>query len=176
MRRAWLIAGIVVLLLGVVLLLDGILVNTPQTTSGLDAATSAWTFDPSGLTQRTATVQWSAGSPSSEVYLLIDNYPAFGLSCGGGGQLVSEGSGSSGSFSAGVIPGDTYLLYACNGSSPATLPVTLTVSGGITLDELLSAPVIVAGVVLVFVGITGRSASREEADRVLGPRPPQVPT
>jgi hypothetical protein len=172
MRLAWVIVALVLLVVGGLFLSAEILLNPTQTIMTTDEAGTAGDFSPpaSLLTPMTAEVQWEGGTSSTVTYLVTNNYGGFGFACGGGGTLVAVGQGASGSFSAGVDGGKTYLFYGCDGSKPETLSFTITLTGGITVGEVLAGIPIVAGGVALYVGVRGRTADAAEAERVLGPR------
>ncbi len=172
MRRALLVTGVVVLLLGGLLIAGGYAFNVPRSTAATTTAGVAWGFRPDGLTQMLAKVEWSGGNSQSLVYLVKNNYAPFGFSCGGGGQLVASGGGPSGTISGMVTPGFDYLIYGCTGSNPAPLNFTLTLSGGITLPEVLGLVILIPGAVLVLIGWRSPTANPAEVERILGPRPP----
>lgn len=85
----------------------------------------------------TVNVQWKGGVPTTEAYLVADDFAPFGFACGGGGTLVSSGQGANDSCSPHVTPCTSYLFYGCNGSNPKTLSLTLTLSGGTAIVEML---------------------------------------
>ncbi len=175
MRDSLWIPGLVALLLGGLLLVGGVALNTPKVETQTVVAGTPWDFAPTGLTPVTATVQWSGGTGATITYLVTNANSPFGFSCGGGGQLIASGEGASGSFSVSVDPGVQYLIYGCDGSSPATLGFKLTLSGGITVVELLSVPPIAGGGILLYLGVRAPVASDAEHARIFGPRSPSGP-
>ena len=171
MRVGWVISGLVLLVLGALIMVGGLALNQPHTSAQSVPAGSAWGFTPSELTQQTATVRWTGGVGATQVYLVYapGGPPPFGFPCGGGGQVVTLGVGQMGSMSAAVNPGDLYLVYGCNGSKPESLAFNITLSGGVTLVEVLGIPPLIVGGVLLAIGFRSYTAPLEEVERILGP-------
>lgn len=58
----------------------------------------------------TVNVQWKGGVPTTEAYLVADDFAPFGFACGGGGTLVSSGQGANDPCSPHVTPCTSYLF------------------------------------------------------------------
>ncbi len=176
MHRSRVLFGAALLGVGALVLVAGVLVNTPHPRTVVVQFATPWGFVPPTLTAATATVHWRGGGVSTEAYLVKGQYSLCGPTFGGGDTLVASGHGSSGVFSATVDPQAQYLLYACNGSSPATIPFTLAISGGLTVVEAAGIALLGVGAVVLVLGVREPVASSDEAERILGPRTPPPPS
>jgi hypothetical protein len=170
----WVVAGVIVLVLGGVVLLAAIALNSPQdkVISSQSSQTGESVPPAYELTQMTANVRWAGAASGTETYLVVNANAPFGFACGGGGMLVAEGQGPAGSFSAGVQPGTSYLLYACVGTHPESLSFNLTLSGGVTVGEIVGGVGLAAGGVVLVIGLKEHTADPAEVERIFGPRDP----
>lgn len=176
MRRGLFIAGVVVLVIGV-LLLGFSLSDPPSKTQKIVAGQYA-SLTNTRYTATTITVTWS-GQPSGITVYLFSGAPT----CSSSGAIAS-GSGASGSLSASVDPGVTVNLIGCSGSSPATVTITYSQTGGINLGEILGGFATVIGLLLLLFGLrrsadepvrgsVGARGRRGTGDRFLDPAPPK---
>lgn len=174
MRKGRFIAGVVLLLIGIGLVGLSLAVNA-STSSQTVPAGSAWVITPTSSSAVTADISWTANNASTQTYLVTGT-----AVCSDPTGVVASGSGASGSFSATLSPGGHYSLYACSGASYETAQFSMTISGGISLGEIIGAVLLVLGGLLVFLGIRrgkddegarGPDRRRSRAGSAAGPVP-----
>jgi uncharacterized membrane protein len=148
------VTGIVVAVIGVVVVVVALVISD-GTTSVTAPAGSAWTITPTALTSVTASIHWSGGNATTRVWLITGT-----PTCTSPSGVVANGSGPNGSFAPTLSPGTTYSLYACSGATFQAGTFSMTVSGGLTILELVGFVVIAIGAVLVFFGVRAKSPKR----------------
>lgn len=177
MRRRLVVLAAVALALGGLLLAVSVAIDAPRSSVIVVQPPTAGPFKTPAtvLTEMTAGVAWTGGSPTTQTYLLESPYSTFGFSCGGGGRLLAEGYGSSGTFSVSVKPDDGFVIYACSGSHPENLTFTVTLSGGVSIAEVGGGLSLIPGGVLLYLGFARSTASATEVERIYGSRRPPAP-
>ncbi len=149
--------GLALLVVGAALLLASALAGFSATSEQV-AAGSAWRITPFAVTSTSARVSWSAGSPDTQAYLVSG-----AALCPGPANALASGDAQAGSFSATLQPGTTYSLYACSGSTHEAANFTLTVSGGVTIGDVIAGVLIPLSVVLIILGFRPSVRSEDEA-------------
>jgi hypothetical protein len=153
-RQEIFIAGIVVIIVGVLIAGDS-LTLTSDTESISNPATGCQNrlaITPPTVFGGSESMSW-AGAPSGFSFSVAKES---GSSCSLG-DIVATGSGTSGSVSFSVSAGTTYVVNASGNT--AALPVSLSYSG-VTLILLAGIAVAVVGAVLAFVGYVMRDRPR----------------
>jgi hypothetical protein len=153
MRRGLFVAGIVVLVLGIVLAGASLAIQAMSTSVSIPAG-SADQLTPSGIGSTSVSISWSGADSSTTVYL-ISGSPT----CSSPSGIVAHGAGASGSFSASLSSGTTYQLYACNSGAPVALNASYTTSG-ISILLLIGIIVAVIGVVITVLGLRARPKAK----------------
>ncbi|MHB8351252.1 MAG: hypothetical protein ACYDFT_00930 [Thermoplasmata archaeon] len=148
MRRGILIAGIVVLVIGILLLVLSFAVQaSPQSTS-MPVYPNYLSLTPTTIGSASVTVSWSAASAGTTVYL------TFGTpTCANPSSVVGQCRGASGSFSASLSPGNTYALYACSDAAGGSLSTT---TSGFSILGIIGIVVAVVGAIVAVVGVRAR--------------------
>ncbi len=117
-------------------------------------AGAEWTITPTTLTEVTAHIRWSGATNFSRIFVSFQQ-PDCAIPKG----IVASHSGGNGSFSVVLEPGISYFLYGCffgptpSGGSPPTALFTLSLTGGLTVSEVVALMMVVIGIVLVVVGL-----------------------
>ena len=144
MRKGLLVAGIIVLVLGVLLAAYGFAVlNTSSVT--IPGNGSVEEFSVPSVGSAGVTISWS-GAPSGTTVNVVQCENA----CQTLGSETAAGSGSTGSVSFTASSGTTYGIYATGASNgvPSTVKVT-----GITILDLIGIVLLVLGAVLALLGV-----------------------
>ena len=157
--------GVVVLILGVLLIalpFTGVLTGSTVAPSASQGLANA--FTPSIYGSGTVKFSWSGAGPNTTVTLFsCPGDPSCGLTKAFTSlSKVASGNGESGSFSASVTGGTTYLVTQ-NGTT-GNLSVVYAVSG-FSLDSILGIVIVVVGIVLVALPGPRRTAAEEAAAR-----------
>jgi hypothetical protein len=156
MRRGLFIAGVVVLVLGLLIFVgDYAYISQPSTVTVGGGSVDELT--PSGVGATQLSVSWSGGSSNTEVYLTTST-----PSCPNSGSNVATGSGASGSFSASLASGSTYGLYFCTGgavSSSSSISVTTTATG-FTWFMVIGIAIAVIGAIIAVLGYRAEPKAR----------------
>lgn len=157
--------GIVVVVLGLLLValpFTGLIAqvqNAPEMSSGFAAP-----FTPAIFGGGTLKVSWTGAGPNTVVTV----YDCPGdTSCGsahdfGSLTTVASGNGASGSLSASVTGGTTYLI--AEQGTTGGLNVSMTVSG-LTILTIIAVAVVVVGLVLVALPVRKPSLTPEEEEQ-----------
>ena len=169
MRRGLLIGGWVLLFVGFALIAASFAVNSSVTQNV--PAGSAWSLTPKTIGSASVTITWTGAPPGAAVYL-VTGTPV----CGNPGGVVATGSGISGTITATLNPGTTYLLYACSGASYASASFTYTASGFSYLN-LGAGAALVLGAALMVLGLRAapKPAAARPAPRAAPATPRKVP-
>ncbi len=148
MRRGILIAGIVVVAVGLLLLILAFAVQATPSSSAMPVYPSYLSVSSTAIGGVSLSVSWSGASPGTTVYL-TDNTP----SCPSPTSVVATGQGASGSLSAKLSSGTTYALFACSDPAGGSLSTTTT---GISPLVLIGILVAVVGAVVAVLGVRAR--------------------
>ena len=151
-RRAGPIAlGIVLMLVGLGLLGAGIASNEASYSASVQAG-GFWQFKTTSLVAVAVSVGWSGGNNSTFVWLITGD-----PSCTNPFGVVDTEHGPNGTFTAGLVPGQTYYLYTCAMGSASAANFSYSAhGGGLTTIELLAILPLVAGVLLLVWGLRGK--------------------
>jgi hypothetical protein len=150
LRRGPFVAGVVLVVIGVLILAGGYLLNAGTRTQEVPAG-SDWDLTPNTLNSIAVSMGWSGGNSTTQAFIVTGT-----PTCTSPSGVVAQGSGPSGSASVTLQPGTTYHLYACSGSSYQTITFSYSATGGITVLELIGIVIVVVGGLLVLVGVRGR--------------------
>lgn len=166
MRKGLFIAGIVVLVIGVLCLVGGYLVvSAPSSVTiscGSAGCSPVGTLSTNGVSGATLSVSWSGADPSTAVYFTTVGNAA--PTCSSPTGVVGHGSGASGSFSASMTSGTNYYLYACG---PASSAVTLSYTAvGLSYLMLIGIVLLVIGAIITVLGFRAKA-------RAPAPAPPE---
>lgn len=164
MRRGLVIAGIVLLLIGVVLAVLPLL-----QTSAIDipAYPSDNTITPNMIGPGSITITWS-GAPSS-THVVV--FPCSGGTCSGSATPIANVSGGSGTITFTASSGSSYAVTEFNGGASVSGTVKV---GGLVALQLIGIVLLVIGLVLVVLGLRGRA--RAPAPESVEPAPAPVET
>jgi len=168
MRRGRFIAGVVLIVIGLLLIVAGLVVNSGTTSQNVPAG-QAWSLSPSSLTAVKASIHWSGGNTSTTTYL-VTGTPECPTPTG----VVASGSGASGSLSASLQHGSTYYLFACSGTTFQTATFSLQLSGALTWLDVLAGVAIALGAALAVLGLR-RGRLEEVTQTARGAPTPWVP-
>lgn len=148
MGRGTVIAGVVLLVIGLLLIAGGYYVNAANKTASA-AAGEVLTLSPSTLGSASLSLSWSGAGSGSTVYVITGT-----PTCTSPSGIVAQGSGDSGSLTASLSSGNTYSIYACNGGNGAAANFTYSATG---LSYLMVGGIVLAliGVILAVVGRRG---------------------
>ncbi|MGI0052862.1 MAG: hypothetical protein ACRECR_01190 [Thermoplasmata archaeon] len=160
MRRGILIAGIIVLVIGVLIVVGGYVAESASQSSAMPGYPDYLSQTPTAIGGVHESVSWSGESPGASVYL-TDGTPSCPATSG---TVVAQGTGASGSFSASLSSGTTYALYSCNGSASGSVSTSTT---GISILVLIGIVLAVLGAIVALVGARARPKTR--------PAPSEVP-
>lgn len=151
-RWAPFIAGAVLLGLGAVMIVGSIVLNAAPTSASVPANSSV-SLDVTSLTNVKATISWSGGNASTQIWLISGI-----ATCSGPTGVVKEENGSSGTFSATLTAGTTYSLYACDSATGAGEigDFSYTLSGGFSALELLGIFLVIIGAPVLYSGTRRR--------------------
>lgn len=152
MRRGLTIAGIVVLIIGVLLIGVGYAVNAMGTTTDVSAG-RVLTLTPQTIGSASVQISWS-GAPSGATVYLVSGTPT----CSSPSGVIAQGSGATGSFGTTLSSGTTYSLYACNGGSGAAATFVYS-STGLTYLIVIGIVVAVIGAILLVLGARAKKTS-----------------
>jgi uncharacterized membrane protein len=147
MRRGIFIAGIAVLVVGVLLLALGYFLVSAQQSVTIPIG-SALQLTPTGIGSGSLSVSWS-GAPAATKLYLTSAQPA----CPNPSGVLGNGSGASGSFSASLSSGSSYWLFICG--TAQSVPVTYSVSG-ISYLMLIGIVLAILGAVIAALGVRAR--------------------
>ncbi len=154
-RRRWglIVVGTIVSLIALLLVLASAFANSAPQTQKVPAG-SAWVVKPTTLSSIKASVSWHGGgtSTTTKVYL-VSGTP----SCSSPGSVVASGTGKSGSFTASLNPGGSYSLYACSSTTYQAMNFTVSLSGGVTVGDVIGIVLFLIGIPLVLVGVRGHN-------------------
>ena len=146
MRRGMFIAGLVVLVLGILLVVVGLVVQSGSQTQYVPGG-SALSLTPNSVGSASLSLSWSGGSSSTEIYVATGT-----LACPPGG-VVAQGQGASGSISATLSSGTTYYVLACTSSGAgASVDVSYTTSS-FSILMLIGVIIAVLGAVVAVLGV-----------------------
>lgn len=145
-----LIAGIVVVAVGLLIVWAGFVVNSTTTTLSVPAG-SAWTVSPNTVSAVSIAINWFDGTTATVAWV-ISGVP----SCSNPSGVVVQGSGISGAFLVTLQPGTTYSIYACSGSSFQTVTFSLHAIWGITAIGVLGMALVPIGAILLIFALRGR--------------------
>ena len=177
MRRGLFIAGLVVLVLGVLLLAGGYYLVTAPTSVSItpcngSGSCSEGTLTTTGVGTASFSVSWSGASASTVVYLTTT--PIASSSCGSPAGVVAHGSGASGSFSASMSSGTSYYLFVCSPSSLVTLTYSVV---GISYLMIIGIVLAVVGALLAVLGYRAKArvpSAAPEEEAPMEEAPPYV--
>jgi uncharacterized membrane protein len=138
MRRGLMIAGVILLVIGIALTAWNLYDNY-NPTSKTDPGGTILSFTPNGIGPFVSTIRWSGADSSTNFYVSTDQptclFPPSGV--------VASGSGTDGSVSVVLNAGTTYYLVACSGAASVSISVSTVGLGTLT----------VIGIVLIVIGL-----------------------
>lgn len=155
MRWGRFIAGLILLLVGILLVVSSVLANGGTTSITVPAGDQAG-IQVKSLTSVQIEVQWSGGTSGTTAFL-VSGTPG----CVAPSGVAGQGTGAAGAFSASLSPGVTYLLYACASGSYRTLTFSYTVSGGLSILELIGVLLLLVGLLLLYLGVRRPNTERD---------------
>lgn len=155
MRKRRFIAGVVLLVIGLLLLAGlviplAVLESEPHTQT--IPARRVLELRPTALTLESFTATW-IGLPNSTHIYVVRGIPTASSACSPPDGTVASGNGTSGSLATHLSPGVTYVVYGCSASSFLQVTILWKVAGGVTTLEVLTAIGLVLGLFLVTWGL-----------------------
>lgn len=155
MRKRRFIAGVVLLVIGLLLLAGlviplAVLESEPHTQT--IPARRVLELRPTALTPESFTAIWM-GLPNATHIYVVRGIPTASSACSSPADTVASGSGASGSLGTHLSPGATYLVYGCRAGSPLQITIVWKVAGGVTTLEVLTAIGLLLGLFLVAWGL-----------------------
>ena len=150
MRRGLVVAGIVLLLIGVVLAVLPFLqmTSTVIPEAGIDN-TGYNSITPNFVGSGTITVSWSGATSSTHIVV----YPCSG-GCSFSATPIVNVSGDSGSFSFTAQGGSSYAMTEYGSSQPVSATVS---TSGLTFLGVAGIALLVVGLILVVLGVRARA-------------------
>lgn len=150
-RRRWLIVlGSIFAAIGVIF--GGLaLYEAVQTTHPDVAAGSAYQMKPVTLTPVSATISWSGAVKGTIVYVVTGT-----VTCSSPPDVVATKTAVSGHIDVALHKGPTYALYACSSGAYESLQFKVTLSGGLTVGDIIAIVFLGLGIPLIALGFRGR--------------------
>ncbi len=173
MRRGRFIAGVVLLLIGILILVASLL--PPPSQDITIPAGAVLSLHNTRYSATTLEVSWS-NQPSNMIVYLVSTNPT-PSACSSPTGVVANGTGASGSFSASLGADAVDYVYGCAGTSFQSVAISYTQSGGVNLGEIAGGVLAAFGVLLVVLGLR-RIPGEEPGYSISGPpvrvAPPQL--
>ena len=159
MRLAHFVAGVLVILLGLIILAAGVAVNGAPTTKTV-AAGSTWGITAPTVTSVAVKVRWTDVEAKSTIYLVSGK-----VACTNATGIAARGSGTNGSFDPTLKAGKTYKLYACNAGVFTSGKFTVKSGLGLTGVDIVALLFVVLGLLLIAVSFRPDPGDLEEQIR-----------
>ena len=178
MRLGRFFAGLFLVIVGGGILIGGLIFGT-ITAGETVRAGQVWHISNTEWTPVTATVTWSGGTATTQVYLTSGP-----TTCTNPPDQVGRGVGASGSFSSTIKPGVNYVLYACSGGIPQNATIRYSTSLGLSSGDVAGLVVLTPGGALMVLarrpeepddGSWPAGSPTRTLSRTPAPAPPKVP-
>jgi hypothetical protein len=155
-RLGYFVAGVLVILLGLLILAAGVAVNGEPTTKTV-AAGATWSITPQTVNSVPVKIHWTDVESKSTIYLVSGK-----VACTNATGIAARGSGTNGTFSPTLKPGKTYKLYACNSGLFTSGKFTVKSGIGVTGIDIVAFLFVILGLVLVAVSFRPDPGELEE--------------
>lgn len=163
MRRSWVIAGAVVLVIGLLISVGGYAVNAGHRQTVVRPG-SALVISPIGLAGGPFSGSWSGAPAGTTVYITTASNDCRNLS-----GIVSSSTGSDGSISASLALGTTYYVFGCSSGNPTAITMTYSYIG---LSYFIALGIVLAVIGAILLGAGARSRPKRPAVNPGAPMPP----
>ena len=169
MRKGILVAGIVVLVLGGLLLGASFILDSSSQTIPSPSTHSELTFSPNFIGSGTVSLSWS--SAGSQFRFSVYQCASSACSSPGSSSPLANGAGNSGSVSFSATGGQYYVIVVTGGqASGNAVPVTVTLSGGLTPLLLIGIVVLAIGAIVALLGYRAKAKPKVVYEDDIAPK------